>query len=228
MSFHVFFSFSTGLAGPMQVPRGTKARIMAHVEEVERTLGLKRTKYEDNPVHWDSFDPAYREGFPDVADDLLCRTVQRHNRFVRRLYEDLATWGQTPPADSETLTEAEAAEFWHGLAELSVAQDRWTREYFVDRMEHLYDVMRGRESEGVSFDAKPLTPAQAAAVVRIFDRYLDKHDMRLDVPHACDHLASSYDGGYDWCGTCFRAMIFDDAIATCRRRKCELKRQAVA
>lgn len=183
MSFHVFFSFSSGLSHPMQAPKGTKARI-------------------------------------------LCRTVSTHNLFVRRLYEDLALWAETPPADGETLTEADAAEFWHGLHELSVRQDRWTREYFRERMEHLYEVMRGRESEGVSFDAKALTPAQAAAVVRIFDCYLDNYAMCLDVPHGHDHLASSYDGGYDWCGMCGRPMIFDEAVATCRRRKCELKAQA--
>lgn len=223
MSFHTFFAFSTGLTAPRLVPVGTKARLLAHVEEVERTLGLKRAT-SDSGAYWDHWDPAYRAGFPDVDDEVLCQAVDAHNALVRRFYADLQEWAETPPADGETLTPEGAAEFWHGLVELQVEPGRWTRAFYTKRMEHLYEVMRGRESEGVTLDAKALTPVQAAAVIRIFDGYLDSHDCRLDVPHGHDHLASSYDGGYDWCGTCCRAMIWEDA-RRCRRHKCELKEE---
>lgn len=223
MSFQVFFAFSTGLAKPMLVPVGTKARMLAHVEEIERELGLKR-ETTSSGVYWDHWDPAYRAGFPDVDDKVLCHAVDKHNALVRRFYVDLEGWAKTPPPAGEMLTPESAAEFWHGLGQLKVNPDRWTREFYTKRMEHLYEVMRGRESEGVTFDTKALTPAQAAAVIGLFENHLDAHDCRLDVPHGHDHLASSYDGGYDWCGTCCRAMIWEDA-AGCRRRKCELKEQ---
>ena len=231
MSFHVFFSFSTGLSKPLQAPVGTLAAITAHVTEIEETLGLKRTSNGEGPdysVYWD-YDsrPNGRSPAP-IEDELLCETVSKHNQWVMRLYEDIETWATKPPSPCETITEADAATIWHGLATLTVPPSRWSRDYYRERMEHLYEVMRGRENEGVTFDTKALTPNQAAAVIRIFDTYLDEWDLRLDVPHGYDHLASSYDGGYDWCSTCGRAMDYTDAIANCRRRKCELKAQAAA
>lgn len=217
MSFHVFFSFSTGLAQPLSVPKGTKAEILAHVEEVERVLGLERTKFGDNPAHWTHWN----RNFDKVPDDLLCKTVEKHNRFVQRLYEQLEAWTREPVADGEQLTPEDAAEFWHGLEMLKVPPARWNREYYRARMDELYEVMRGREAVGMSLDARTLTPRQAAAVVRIFDQYLDPNDDRLDVPHGYDHLASSYDGGYDWCDKCCRPIHPDDN--GCGRRKCPLR-----
>lgn len=80
MGYHVFFAFSTGLREPIIAPKGTLASILAHVAAVEETLGIKRTKYRDNPEHWDTFDPAFRQGFPDVDDKVLCTTVSEQVR----------------------------------------------------------------------------------------------------------------------------------------------------
>ena len=104
--------------------------------------------------------------------------------------------------------------------------ERWTDDYFRDRMEHLYEVMRGRESEGVTFDAKPLTEKQAASIIRIFDQFLDPCDLRLDVPNGRDYLASSSDGGYDWCEKC-GPMVWDD-VGDCRKRGCPLLKELKA
>jgi len=224
MSFHTFFMLTTGLSKPMQVPIGTKASIIAHVEEVERVLGLKRTQYLTNPVHWDHFDAAFRNGFPDVDDKTLCETVENHNVWVRRLYSDMGEWSSNPPTDGETITPEDASEFWHGLQQLEVHPHRWTADYYRARMETLYEVMRGRPTDGISFDTKALTVKQAAAVIRIFDQYLDPGDMRLDVPDGYDYLASFDDGGYDWCDTCFKP-IHPDCVWECKRRKCSLKEE---
>lgn len=242
MSYHVFFAFSQGLAKTLHVPAGTKASILAHVEEVEQTLGLKRSKYLDNPVHWDHFDKDYRAGFPNVDDEILCQTVERHNAWVREYYDLFAHWSKHPfrkgrghqakytedrgwPVGhlSEKITPKDAQEFWHGFEMLEVNPDRWTREYCRNRMEHLYDVMRGRDSEGVSFDQNPLTPKQAGAVIRLFETYLDNHDLRLEVPNDRDFLASSYDGGYSWCEKCGAVAEGDEGI--CRKRKCPLREE---
>ena len=224
MSVQVFFAFSSGLAVTLKVPTGTKQALLTHVEEVEAILGLKRSKYKDNPVHWDHWDPEYRAGFPKVDDELLCKTVGSHNDWVRHTYRKFGEWSAHPVEGGEEITSEEAALFWHAFQELSVAPRRWTADYYRSRMESLYEVMRGRESEGVSFDVKALTPAQASAVIRIFEPFLDSHDLRLEAPHGHDYLASSYDGGYSWCDKCFRAMTPDDG-ACCPRRKCPLADQ---
>ena len=145
MSYDVFFSFSSGLKAPITVPAGTKASIARHVAEVEETLELKRTRYKDNPAHWES-----RGRFKDIDNEILCAAVLKHNEWVRRLYYLTAEWAQEPAiGETETLTPEDAETFWHALEQLSVTPDRWTGEYYRDRMEHLYEVMRGRDNEGV-------------------------------------------------------------------------------
>lgn len=224
MSYLVYFSFSSGLSGAVVCPVGTLEAIVSHVAEVEKILSIKRTQYEDNPPHWDYFDDEFKRGFPSASDELLCSTAEGHNEWVRNLYRDLGVWQKNPPAQGETITPEDAARFWPGLQLIEVSQDRWTKEYYRARMESLYEAMRGRESEGIKMDGKPLTPAQAGAVVRLFSGFLDSNDLRLDVPHGRDYLASSYDGGYSWCDKCFRCIGEGDE-PFCRRRKCPLQEE---
>lgn len=216
MSFHTFFGLTLGLSKPLNAPKGTLESIRAHVREVEAKLGLVADRFEDNPAHW------LRTDFAGVDDEVLCETAEAHNGWVRHLYEQMGEWQREPVEGGETITEADAQGFWHGLELLDVPAHRWTADYYRDRMEHLYEVMRGRESEGVTFDEKALTPKQAAAVMRLFEQYLDRNDLRLDVPHGHDYLASSYDGGYDWCEGCYKPVCPDD-VWKCKKRKCPLR-----
>ena len=222
MPFHVYFAFSTGLSKAIRVPKGTFERCLNHVKDVEKKLGLETTQYQDNPPHWKSTIP--KEG---VTDELYCRVASNHNRFVQYLYADLAKWSKTilKKANSELLTPSRAAKFWHGLQTIEVPPHRWTRDYYRDRMEHVYEVLRGVESEGCTFDAKRLTIKQAAAVIRVFEQYLDKHDLRLDVPNGHDRLKSSHDGGYVWCEKCgpVDGEEVDTKSRFCRRRQCPIK-----
>jgi hypothetical protein len=217
MSYHVFFSFSQGLTQSIFAPSGTKASYLAHIAEVEEALHLKREQYEDNAPHWDSWHRDYGH----LSDDKLCEIVENHNHWVRGVYADFTKWSKEPVTDGEEITLEDAQTFWHGLEILSVPPSRWSKNYYRARMEMCYEVMRGRESEGVSFDAKVLTPKQAAAVINLFSSFLDKHDLRLDVPNGHDYLASSYDGGYDWCEKC--GPMHPDEIGSCRKRKCPLR-----
>lgn len=219
MSYNVFFAFSQGLSRTIYAPAGTKAAIKAHIESVERTLGLKRTRYKDNPVHWDH----YKRDYKKVTDDVLCETVSEHNRVVRCFYQDLAIWSKStiPFQDGEEITPKDAEEFWFGLEILNVPPARWTGDYYRQRMEALYEVMRGRPTEGITFDARPLNPKQAAAVIVLFSEFLDIEDIRLDVPNGRDYLASLSDGGYDWCEKC--GPVHPDDIGMCLKRKCPLE-----
>jgi hypothetical protein len=224
MSYSTFFSMSSGFSKPIRVPAGSKDAIMQHIEEVESILGLKRSKYKSNATHWDFFDARTRAGFPDVEDEILCKTVLDHNDWVRRWYKDFAEWAKKPPVGkTETITPKQAVKFWFGFQMLSVQPNRWTGDYYRDRMDHLYEVMRGRENQGVSFDEKALTPRQAAQVINIFSEYLDTNDLRLDVPNGRDELASSYDGGYTWCEKCGAVAEGDEDY--CKKRKCPIREE---
>ncbi len=249
MSYHVFFSFSNGLASPILVPAGTLAAFQDHVQLVESLLGFKAEKYRDNPAHWSSTTPK-----ADVSDELFCKVAQKHNSWVRWVYRLLGDWSQAktegkPPlgrwlpvvsrqlADDAfmfssmndvdpqpppvMMTPEDAQSFWHGLQQIYVPAHRWTSNYYRDRMEHVYKVLRGSESEGVTFDCKGLSPKRAAAVINLFSEFLDRYDLRLDVPKGRDQLASSSDGEYDWCEKC-GAVDPDDGRA-CRKKACPIR-----
>lgn len=219
MSYHVFFSFSTGLSKPITAPKGTLAGIMAHIEGVERALKLEREQYRDNPAHWNT------RGFPsaDIDDKLLCKTVEDHNDWVRRLYDLVADWAKKPVEDGETITPEDAKEFWHGLQLLTIPTTRWTGDYYYSRMRTFYEVMRGRPEDGITFPSPKLTPKQAGAVIWLFGELLDHDDFRLEVPKGCDYLASSYYGEYEWCERC--GAVTDDYAANCRKRGCPVQEQ---
>jgi len=216
MSYHTFFAFVAGLKDPMQAPPGTLQKIRDHVAHVEETLGYQTEQYLDNPKQWRTTNPA-----AGVTDEVFCEVADDHNRFVRWFYNRLSEWHFNPPADGDTITPEDAATFWHGLQLIDVPAERWTKEYYRARMETLYEVMRGRECDGITFDTKALTPRQAAGVIILFSEFLDHDDIRLDVPVDCDSLASSYDGEYSWCEKC-GAVTYEHA-AVCRKRKCPLR-----
>lgn len=215
MSYSVFFSFSTGIAKAMTVPAGTLKACQDHVRLVEASLGYEATRYKKNPAHWRTTVP--REG---VSDKDFCAVAMRHNGWVRYFYWQLEEWAKKKPTGAtERLTKAGAQTFWHGLQEIDVPAGRWTKDYYRDRMEHLYEVMRGRESEGVTFDVKALTPRQAEQVIILFS-FLDPGDIRLAVPKGKDRLASSDDGEYVWCEKC-GAKDTEEAD-DCRKRGCPI------
>lgn len=225
VSYHVYFGFSMGLTRWMWVPKGTLATVINHIKSVENTLG-----FVSQPVGTEGKSRSWRSTSPKdgISDEVYCHTVEGHNLFIRWFYDLLAQCSDKPPAraNAERLTKREAQKFWHGLQMLSVPPSRWTRDYYRNRMDHLYEVMRGNQSEGVTFDAEKLKPKQAAAVVRLFAEFLDKHDLRLDVPNGHDLLKSSYDGGYTWCDKCGPIDEYDlseQANGGCRRKKCPIR-----
>ena len=224
MSYKTFFMFTSGLSQALRVPKGTLAAAREHVAVVTKTLGYKIEKYKDNPAHWRRKEPGKK-----ITDAEYCRTVDEHNQWVRRFHADLSKWSQTimKAEDSEVLTPEDAATFWHGLELLEVPPARWTKRYYRDRMEHLFEVMRGRPNEGVTFDAKSLSEKQAAAVINLFSTFLDDHDLRLDCPNGHDILKSGYDGGYTWCEKCGAVDEYDleHQAAYCRKRGCPIKKE---
>jgi len=217
LSYHVLFSFSSGLSKTIRVPRRTIAAIQAHVAEVEAALHLTTEQYLNNPPHWT------RNDFSDIDDKVFCDTAREHNAWVCWLYRYLAAWSKTPPKPSEALTPKIAKTFWHALEPITVPVERWTRDYYIDRMKHLYVVMRAGEHNGVTFDSKKLTTEQARDVIVLFSEFLDPTDCRLDVPLGTDELAASDDGGYEWCEKC-GAVLYEDA-QDCRKRGCPIRKE---
>lgn len=217
MSYHVFFNFSQGLSRTITVPKGTLSAIIAHVADIESRLKLEREQYNDNPVHW----KWHGWPSPELKDDILCRDVEDHNRWVHWLYDCIAEWANNPVENGEDITPEGAKSFWHGLQTLTVPTNRWTGDYYRARMEELYKVMRGRPTAGISFDVAKLSPKQAGAVIRLFEDFLDPQDLRLEVPKGCDHLASSYYGEYDWCERC--GAVLPEYAESCRKRGCPVQ-----
>lgn len=169
----------------------------------------------------------------------MALAVRLHNDEVRSLYEDLCKWHKKEWKDdeAEVITVEESVEFWGGLQILELPRDLWDREHFTDHMEHLHELLTKGESRGVSLDCKPFKPKQAAALLILFEEEIDQwgFDARFAIPlderlQPYDCIASSYDGGYDWCSKC-GPIHTEDFHARCRicphakRGKCNLKNE---
>lgn len=242
MSYHVFFSMSQGLSATCSVPKGLFKSIMARVLEIEKAMGIELERYPDKPgvpLRWNGFKPMGA----DLKDEEFCALASRHNRWIKELYEQVAFWFKNPftigkghqdegpnrawPAGtrSEKITPKAAQKFWRALYPITIPVSRWSKDYYRERMEVIYEVMRGRTTEGITFEDKPLTIRQAAEVINLFSEFLDSADLRLDVPNGHDQLKASYDGGYTWCEKCgpVDEDDLDGKIDGCRRRKCPIK-----
>ncbi|HRQ87533.1 MAG TPA: hypothetical protein PLA50_01975 [Bacteroidia bacterium] len=163
--------------------------------------------------------------------------VRCHNDRVRRLYEHLREWQgkKWKRGESERITVEQSLEFWGGLQILDLPRELWDREHFTDHMEHLYELLstgssRGKTLEGGAFDAK-----RVADLIWLLEGELDQwgFDARFEIPldenlEPYDFIASSYNGGYDWCSKC-GPILSDDFYARCRvcphakKGECELK-----
>jgi len=215
MIYNYFFGLAQGIEKTINVPIGTIKSMQEHIQLVEKTLNIKREKYEDNPEHWEFTD------YAEIEDDILCEVAEKHNLLVRDFYEDINKYGIYPSEEFEELTNEIFQTLLPGLQLITVKPERWTGEYYTNRMQTLYEVMRGRETEGISFDTKALTIKQATAVILLFAEFLDHDDRRLDVAKGQDWLSSSYDGGYIWCEKC--GAVTYEYSDECTKRGCPLK-----
>lgn len=217
MPYETMFSLAVSVASPMRVPEGTIARIEEQIAATEQALGFEREKYRDNPERWMSHNVSR-----DIDDRKACEAVAKHNQFVVWLFRRMEAWGKSPPdKDAEVLTVERSAELFPFLVQIRLSPDRWSGDFYQERMDEFYEVMRGRATNGISFGAKSLTPQQADAVVTLFAEHLDLHDIRLAVPKGRDYLARSDDGGYSWCEKCCAAIAECD-IGSCGKRRCPL------
>lgn len=181
--YHAFFDFRAGLKQPLSVCEGHFQSLLNDIASVEQRLGLVREDQGDNVARWKS------NSFDDISDDVLCDTAQKHNQWVRELYN---YWASKPDGP-ETLSPEMAQQIWHALTFIRVPPRRWTADYYRHNMERLFDVMVTGERDGISFDVDTLTSEQAGQVVLLFSEFLDTHDIRLAVPDGLDFLADSYD-----------------------------------
>lgn len=203
---HVLFDLSSGLKKPITVPKGTCEDIKTHIEKTTKEAGLKVVQFKDNPPRWNSHTPA-----TDVDDETASHVVFEHNRFIRELYGDLALWSQTPPeGETETLTPEFADAIWYGLSTLNLSYDRWSASAYIEQMGTLFQAMTKGESGGVYFGngEETLSLRQAADVIILFSMYLDRHDVRLDLPEGRDFLATSDETL--WCEKCSAPWLWED------------------
>jgi hypothetical protein len=212
VSFHTYFALSSGLLKPVRAPKGKLSEIMAHVHEVTEELGW--------PEDWDHWKRD--NALAGLSDEKLCEIVERHNGWVRWLYWALGEWTAKPVRGGERITPKQAQQFWHALELLEVPVPRWTKDYFVARMEAIYAAMRGKDKvfcKGMTFDEKLLTPKQANAVMSLFDQYLDRWQCDLAVPVGEDSLYTHDD--YLWCERC--GAVTPEHAEDCRKRGCPVR-----
>jgi hypothetical protein len=241
MSIETRFKFTQGLLKPIEVKAGTLAMIESHKAMLVEVFGLSG---DPSQWHWTissklrtrcvpsshrmDLVPA-REDDAGLLTDKHVRAIScAHRRLVDVVWARIATDQAAPLGEEpETITVEQAAEFWPVLSlSIDVPFWRWTAEHYHDRMEHAYEVMRGRSSEGVHFDEEPLTIRQANAAIRIFSQWMDEHDVRLEVPNGHDMLKRSDTGGYDWCEHCGAIDEYEvrSEVSGCERGKdCPLR-----
>lgn len=214
MSVETRFTLTQGLLRPIQVQAGTLAKLEAHKAMIVEIFGLG-----DDPTQWSwtirdklrtrsvpashGLDrvPAREDDAGLLTDTHVQEIASAHQRFLELMwarFSDPALDGE-----SETITVEQAAEVWPVLTlSIQVPFWRWTAEHYHERMEHAYEVMRGRSSAGEHFDEEALTARQANAVILVFSRWMDTHDIRLEVPVGHDVLKRGDTSGYDWCEHC--------------------------
>jgi len=203
MSFRIFFDLSYGLSRPLTAPAGTLQKILDHVAKVESALGFEKEKSSEGHCHWKSTTPA-----ENISDEVLCEIADHHNWYVGYLYENFGNWSENPPVgNTEVITPEQSQEFFYGLQIITAPFERWTPEYYKNRMNALYKAFRGEEAEGVSFDEKPLTIKQARSVMLIFQDFtgIDRFNLDLDVPRGHDELFLGED--LYWCEKCGQSVL---------------------
>jgi hypothetical protein len=201
--FKVFFDFTVGFSRDLYFPAGTYQRVFSVIRETEKQLRIPIETYRGE-LRWGAWSGEH------LDDDKYCDIAWDHNRMVERFYKN-CTEATTYPTKKrpERITVNAAKRLFVGLRRIEIQPERWSAAHYQKKMQSIYKVMRGQESEGATFDSDPLTVSQARAVIILFSQFLDRHDIRLDVCKGDDWLTNSYDEGYFWCSGC-GAVDYED------------------
>lgn len=214
MSYQTFFNFSDSLLQDLVVPTGTVKRVRDHICKTAEALQIK--PFDEQAWVWDNNTA--------VNDEVLCAAVEEHNRFVMHFHDQLSAWAEKPMSEGETFTVSESKRLFKFLNTMRVPLERWSEEYFIEQMRVIYEVMRGRSENGITFDAKPLSPEQCDAVLTLFSEFMDKHDVRVAVLKGKDMIGSRYYGEWDWCEKCAASIAVEDR--GCAKRGCPVRKEA--
>lgn len=242
------FIFSVSLKDQMMVKKGFLESAKTHLDYVAVKLGFvverqePSAAYPNGVAHWRI--PHDLEKKIDGA--LYCRVAMEHAEWLEDTKENLRKWSKEPPTgETEWLRPEDCIEFWYGLSPIEVPFEKWSREYFIWRMETVYQFLRTGEAEGCNSNGvKPLSVEQADLVIWMISEllHLDRHDVRMSVPKKWRWIRRPgsrgrmvlkqtdviqpdglYDGnGYLFCEQC--GPILDGYEGTgCPRRKCPVR-----
>lgn len=193
---------------PTYTPEGEKQRPGWHWHHTEKNMLEMAGHPADKGVH--QYWLLDRERESRIASMALA--VRLHNQEIEWLYNDLRKWSEKEKwkrGEAETITVKQSREFWGGLTMLELPKELWDREHYTDHMDHLHTLLTTGESRGVILDCPPFNPEQTEALISLLDGELDQwgFDARFSIPldenlKPYNLIASSYDGGYDWCEKC--------------------------
>ncbi|HND33365.1 MAG TPA: hypothetical protein PLA94_25375 [Myxococcota bacterium] len=250
-SVDMTFTFSVGIKEQMAVKKGFLKDVKAHLERVVVKLGFVVSRKEPSDLypHGTAYWYLPRDVEKELDGELYCRIAMDHAAWLEYVTEDLRRWSKEPPkGETELLRPEDCVEFWYGLSQIHVPFEKWSREYFIWRMEAAYAFLRGYEVEGHSANGmKPLSIEQANTVIWMMAEllHLDRHDVRMEAPKKWRRVRKSVGGrgrmvlkqtdmlepcdghngeGYAFCESC-GPVVQEYGSTGCPRRKCPLREE---
>lgn len=219
MSYQVLFALSSGLMKPLHVTNGKLERIFKHQDWIEGELEVELDEWKGE-TRW-----ARSPAGDHLDDETFCTIASGHNRWVLKLYNDMVVWSEHPVEGGDVITLEDAKRFWRCLRRIDIPMARWTEDHYRREMKVMYEVLRGRPTDGIIPGGTPLTIEQATNVIILFS-FIDPGDQRLDVCEGHDEL--SHTDEYCWCEKC--GAIHEDEVEhrmkTCKHEgdECPLRR----
>lgn len=177
----------------------------------KETIKLKKStwewikrEYKDTMKEYGKI-PEYHEWlshFPDVSNphsliapsnETMCWFMRHHNRLAKEIWNhlenDCKSNEELIDVTPEMAREVGYYEDKYGnqrmelFTEVTVPHSRWTPQYYVEEMNLKFDELQ----------EKGLTKEQAFECILTFEEYLDKHDVRIELPKGDDTLYAGDD-----------------------------------
>lgn len=206
--------------------------------ELTKTMRRHQRRRKADTITWRDLEAIVHE---------MERGITSWNDYTRKFYGLLSAcsepdgWQKPTPyqshKESEELTPETFKEYIGFLRQrIEWPREFWSREYWMDYLTHIWKVLGGDESRGIELGCEPLSFEQRKAMLWLIEGEQDQwgYDSRAEQPldendEPCGDLASSYDGGYDYCDGpgCGRPYHPDYSLRKCnacpQKMKCGLR-----
>lgn len=206
---HIFFAFSEGLKQDIYVSKKTIEYVMHKVGLQMDTLDISDIAEIPDMSSLERFaEKHFEQGHR--GDEAICEFASEQCKLVEMAYDMVQKATPEPTTENTALlTQGDFKAILPMLKQVDVPIERWSKDYHRERMDEVYEILRGRPTDKVSWEIPPLTEEQAAGVVWLIDVVLgvDRHQNDLAVCKGQDHISDTNE--YHWCEKC-GAVDYDD------------------